>query len=113
MGGKASGKKWKSSNEMDNDTQDEHYFNDIDFELIAPSLPPFPDEKICQAVSFDSKANFFEVKNGDKMKSKFYCRVCQFEGRGNIRKGTVFPAIMVFLCVKKSKVIQKIKKYLR
>ena len=53
-------------------------------------MPPFPDEKICQAVSFDSKANFFEVKNGDKMKSKFYCRVCQFEGRGNIRKGTVF-----------------------
>ena len=63
---------------MDGDTQDEHYFNVIDFELIATTLPPFPVEKICQAVSIDSKAIFFEVKNGDKMKSKLFCRFCQF-----------------------------------
>ena len=84
------GKKRSSIDVIDNEGQDEHYFNEVDFKLFSPSLPSFPTENICQAVSFDSKANFFEVKNGDKMKSKFYCRVCQFEGRGNIRKGTVF-----------------------
>ena len=113
MAGKASGKKRKSSNEMDDDTQDEHYFNDIDFELIAPSLPPFPDEKICQAVSFDSKVNFFEVKNGDKMKSIFFVEFVNLKEEVISGKEQFFAAIMVFLCVKKSKVIQKIKKYLR
>ena len=90
MAEKTSGKKRKLIEEMDNDDQDNHHFNDMDFDLVTPILPPLQDEFICQAVSFDSKANFFEVKNGDKKKSKFYCRVCQFEGRGNIRRGTVF-----------------------
>ena len=92
---------------MDNDDQDNHYFTDMDFDLVTPILPPLQDEFICQAVSFDSKANFFEVKNGDKKKSKFYCRVYQFEGRGNIRRGTVFVVDMAFLCAKMCKDIQK------
>ena len=87
---KTSGKKRKIIEEMENDDQDEHIFNNMDFDFVTPILPPLQDELLCQAVSFDSKANFFEVKNGDKNKSKFYCRVCQFEGRGNIRRGTVF-----------------------
>ena len=62
----------------------------MNFELVAPTLPPFQDYNICQAVSFDSKGNVFEVKKGEKNKSKFFCKVCQFEGRGNVRKGTVF-----------------------
>lgn len=78
-----------SSEEDDKNEDDEHIFNEIDFDLV-PSLPPLPDEYICQAVSFDSKTALFSLKNGAKNKSKFYCKVCQFEGRGNVRKGTVF-----------------------
>ena len=113
MAGKASEKKRKSSNEMDDDTQDEHYFNDVDFELIAPSLPPFPDEKICQAVSFDSKANFFEVKMVIKCYQNFIVEFANLKEDIISKKEQYFAAIMVFLCVKRSRVIQKIKKYLR
>ena len=87
---RSSGKKRKSINEVDHEAEDDHYFNDTNFELATPTLPPFQDYNICQAVSFDSKGNVFEVKKGEKYKSKFFCKVCQFEGRGNVRKGTVF-----------------------
>ena len=78
------------NDEEHNDIEDEeHIFNEVDFDLV-PTLPPLPEEFICQAVSFDSKTSLFAAKNGSKNKSKFYCKVCQFEGRGNVRKGTVF-----------------------
>ena len=77
------------SGETNNNEGDDHMFNEIDFDPV-PSLPPLPNEYICQAVSFDSKTSFFSAKNGAKNKSKFYCKICQFEGRGNVRKGTVF-----------------------
>lgn len=87
---RTSGNKRKLTIEVDDEAEDEHYFNEENFELVTPTLPPFQDHNICQAVSFDSKGNVFEVKKGEKNKSKFFCKVCQFEGRGNVRKGTVF-----------------------
>ena len=80
---------YMNDEEDNNDEDEEHIFNEVDFDLV-PSLPPLPEEYICQAVSFDSKTSLFSAKNGSKNKSKFYCKVCQFEGRGNVRKGTVF-----------------------
>ena len=88
------GKKKRSlEDECDDENWDEydgyHYFNKIDFDLVS-SLPPIPDGYVCQSVSFDSKSSSFLTKFSDKRKSKFYRKVCQFEGRGNLRKGIVF-----------------------
>ena len=75
-------------NYIDNNSGDDHYFNDLEFDM-AHALPPLSEEYLCQAISFNSKASIFEGKNGDK-KNVIFCKICQFEGRGNIHKGTVF-----------------------
>ena len=62
---------------IDNNSWDNHYFNDIEFELI-PSLPPLPEECLFQAISSDSKTFSLEGKNGDINTSKFYCKVAQY-----------------------------------
>ena len=90
---KLSGRKrsfaYDSDENIDENSEKEHYFNEVEVDM-APELPPLPEEFWCKAISFDSKVSTFERKSGDKNKHKFFCKVCQFEGRGDVRKGTVF-----------------------
>ena len=72
-----------------NQNHPHYYFNEVEVDMV-PELPPFLEEYWCKAIFFDSKASTFERKSGDKNRHKFFCKICQFEGRGDICKGTVF-----------------------
>ena len=53
--------------EENNDEEDNyHYFNEIDFDLLSLLSPLLEKHIMCQAVSFDSNTSPFSMKNDDQ-----------------------------------------------